>query len=193
MARAGERPSSRDHQTPVYMALASDQSYPHEGYIDFVDNQVDASTGTIRARAVFDNSNDVFIPGLFARLKLMGSATYDGILIDSKAIGTDLNNKFVLVLDQDNVVQYRSVIVGETVTGLRIVKKGLQAGDQIVVNGLQRVRPGTPVTPEIVDMASAEVRKQLSDLQERVKDTVSRHHSTVAESSASSKADSKEG
>lgn len=193
LARAGQRPSSRDHQTPVYMALANDQSYPHEGYIDFVDNQVDASTGTIRARAVFDNSNDVFIPGLFARLKLMGSATYDGILIDSKAIGTDLNNKFVLVLDQDNVVQYRSVIVGETVAGLRIVKKGLQAGDQIVVNGLQRVRPGTPVTPEIVDMASAEVRKQLSDLQERVKDAVSRHHSTVAESSVSSKADSKEG
>jgi len=169
LAREGSRPSSRQTPTPVYMALANDTDYPHEGYIDFVDNQVDPNTGTIRGRAVFDNREGLFIPGLFARIQLVGSATYHGILIDNKAIGTDLNNKFVLVIDDDNTVQYRPVVLGEKLAGLRIVKSGLEATDKIVVNGLQRVRPGAKVNPELVDMASAKTLAKIEAMQARIK------------------------
>jgi multidrug efflux system membrane fusion protein len=136
------------------MGLATDKDYPHQGYIDFVDNQINPTSGTIRGRAVFDNTDGDFIPGLFARIKLVGSASYEGILVDDKAIATDLNNKFVMVVNSDNVVEYRAVELGEKLNGLRIVKSGLSEDDQIVVNGLQRVRPGASVTPIEVDMAS---------------------------------------
>jgi multidrug efflux system membrane fusion protein len=104
------------------------------------------------------------IPGLFARIKLVGSASYDGILIDDKAVGTDLNNKFVLVVDDKQQLQYRAVQLGEKVGGLRIVTSGLKASETIVVNGLQRVRPTMQVTPNPVKMASAE---QLASLQQQ--------------------------
>jgi len=162
MANQGERPSSRDVRNPVVMGLANDIDYPHHGVIDFVDNTVNQQTGTIRGRAVFDNADGKLIPGLFARIKLVGSASYDGILIDDKAIGTDLNNKYVLVLDEQNTVQYRPVELGEKISGLRIIKSGLQHGEKIVVRGLQRVRPGTPVQPTQVDMADWQ---RLADLQ----------------------------
>ncbi len=155
-------------KSPVYMALVSDQDYPYEGYIDFIDNKVDPETGTIRSRAVFDNTDGLLIPGLFVRLKQIASAPYDAILIDDKAIGTDLNKKFVLVLDENNVVQYRPVVLGTKVSGLRIISSGLQAGEKIVVNGLQRVRPGTPVTPEVVEMANDSILQNLKSMQQRV-------------------------
>lgn len=168
LAKAGSRPSARESRNPVSMALANDLSFPHEGYIDFVDNQVDPQSGTIRGRAVFDNREGQFIPGLFARIRLIGSASYDGILIDDKAVGTDLNNKFVLVLDDNNAVQYRSVVLGEKLAGLRIIKSGLAPGDVIVVNGLQRVRPGTEVSPQQVSMTSDDTLQELHALQVRV-------------------------
>lgn len=152
LARQGERPSSRNTRNPVYMGLASDKAFPYHGVIDFVDNKVNESTGTIRGRAVFNNEEGTLIPGLFARIKLVGSASYQGILIDDKAIGTDLNNKFVLVLDEDNTVQYRAIKLGEKLNGLRIIKSGLNANEKIVVNGLQRVRPGAQVNAEMVEM-----------------------------------------
>lgn len=161
LAREGERPSSRDTRNPVYMGLASENDFPHQGVIDFVDNRVNESTGTIRGRAVFNNEDGLLIPGLFARIKLVGSASYEGILISDKAIGTDLSNKFVLVLDENDVVQYRAVELGERLGGLRIIKSGLNAGESIVVNGLQRVRPGTPVKVQRVDMAAQEVVARL--------------------------------
>jgi multidrug efflux system membrane fusion protein len=168
LAKAGTRPSSRDVRNPVYLSLANESDFPHEGYIDFVDNQVNPATGTIRGRAVFDNPDGQFIPGLFARIRLIGSASYDGILIDDKAIGTDLSNKFVLVLDENNVAQYRAVTLGEKLNGLRIIKSGLAATETIVVNGLQRVRPGSAVTPETVEMANQASLDKLSALQQRV-------------------------
>ncbi len=174
LAKEGARPSSRDVKNPVYMALANESNYPHEGYIDFVDNQVNPSTGTIRGRAVFQNNEGAFIPGLFARIKLVGSATYEGILIDDKAIGTDLNSKFVLVLDENNTVQYRPITLGEKLNGMRIVKSGLNAEDKIVVKGLQRVRPGTPVSPEFVPMVEQKTLDELHALQERIDDSLSR-------------------
>jgi len=168
LAKEGTRPSSRDVKNPVFMALANESDYPHEGFIDFIDNQVNPATGTIRARAVFSNEDGAFVPGLFARIKLVGSSSYEGILIDDKAIGTDLNNKFVLVLDENNTVQYRQVTMGEKLNGLRIIKSGLNAEDQIVVKGLQRVRPGTPVAPEFVDMVDKDTLTELHALQQRV-------------------------
>lgn len=148
--------------TPVSMALINEDDFPHQGTIDFIDNQVNPDTGTIRMRAVFDNQQGQLLPGLFSRVRLVGSETYDGVLIDDVAIGTDLNNKFVLVLDENNTVQYRAVKTGERIYGLRIIKSGLQKGDKIVVRGLQRVRPGTPVNPEIIDMAPRAIIDKLN-------------------------------
>ncbi|HCC79797.1 MAG TPA: efflux transporter periplasmic adaptor subunit, partial [Methylophaga sp.] len=113
-------------------------------------------TGSIRIRASFPNTDDRLLPGLFARIKLVGSDSYKGILIDEKAIGTDLNNKFVLVVNADNQLEYRAVKLGEKVNGLRIVREGLSANDKIVVNGLQRVMPNIQIEPKLVDMATKE-------------------------------------
>ncbi|MFN3017397.1 efflux RND transporter periplasmic adaptor subunit [Vibrio coralliilyticus] len=157
-------PENGKAENVVQMALANDTGYPHVGYIDFVDNAIDETTGTIRVRAVFDNEKQNLLPGMFAKLRIAGSASYQGVLIDNKAIGTDLNNKYVLVLGDDNVVQYRAISLGEGVNGLRIIASGLNAGDKIVVNGLQRVRANMPVTPNEVSMVDentlASIRQQ---------------------------------
>ncbi len=106
--------------------------------MDFMDNQLDPRTGTIHGRAVFDNADGRFTPGLYARLRLVGSGTYEGTLIQDAAVGTDLGKKFVLVVDGQSKTAYRNVDLGPRLEGLRIVRKGLEAGDRIVVNGLQR-------------------------------------------------------
>ncbi|HSE12734.1 MAG TPA: efflux RND transporter periplasmic adaptor subunit [Rudaea sp.] len=138
--------------SPVYMGLADEQDYPHEGTLDFVDNQVDPNSGTIHARAVFANKDGRFTPGLFARIKLVSGEARDTVLIDERAVGTDLGKKFVLALKKDNTLEYRPVTLGANIDGLRIVNQGLAAGDVIVVNGLQHVRPGAAVTPARVTM-----------------------------------------
>ncbi|WP_434764042.1 efflux RND transporter periplasmic adaptor subunit [Vibrio fortis] len=148
----------------VQMSLANDTDFPHIGYIDFVDNAIDEATGTIQVRAVFDNADKKFLPGMFAKMRIAGSDSYQGVLIDNKAIGTDLNNKYVLVLGVDNIVQYRAISLGEGLNGLRIVLDGLKGDEKIVVNGLQRVRANMPVTPDEVAMADentlANIRQQ---------------------------------
>ncbi|MGC3833877.1 efflux RND transporter periplasmic adaptor subunit [Moritella viscosa] len=149
-----KRNDQRSDGNPVFMALANESDFPHTGVIDFVDNAINHNTGTIRVRARFANNSNDLLPGLFTRLRIAGSATYTGILIDDKAIGTDLNNKFVLVVDADNKLQYRGVSLGEKVQGLRIIKQGLSAEDKIVVNGLQKVRPNMVVEPNMVEMAT---------------------------------------
>lgn len=138
---------------PVYLGLTNEEGNPHLGAMDFVDNQVNPKTGTIRGRAVFDNKTGEFTPGLYVRVKLVGSANYTASLVDDAAIGTDLGKKFVLVLDADNKVTYRAVELGPKLNGLRIVRSGLNKGEKIVVNGLQRVRSGMPVDPALVPMA----------------------------------------
>lgn len=157
LSEDGKRADTRDATAnPVYMALADDSDYQHMGNIDFVDNSVNQQTGTIRIRATFANSDNSLLPGLFARIKLVGSDSYQGILIDEKAIGTDLNNKFVLLVNAENQLEYRAVKLGEKVNGLRIVREGLSANDKIVVNGLQRVMPNIQIAPKLVDMATKE-------------------------------------
>ncbi|AIG01160.1 multidrug efflux RND transporter, membrane fusion protein MexE [Pseudomonas fluorescens] len=150
LARQGRRGAT----TPVYLGLSNEDGNPHLGQMNFVDNQVNPATGTIRGRAVFDNSDGRFTPGLYARLKLVGSGTYSAVLISDEAVGTDLGKKFVLVMDGDNKTVYRAVELGPKIEGLRIVRSGLSKDDTIIVKGLQRVRPGSPVVPETIPMAS---------------------------------------
>ena len=160
--------SSAVSDQPVAMRLANESDYNHWGQIDFIDNQVNASTGTLRVRAVFNNEEGRLIPGLFAHLKLAGDTDEQGILIKEKAIGTDLNNKFVLVVNDDSKVEYRAVKLGDKVGSMRIITSGLNANDTIVVDGLQRVRPGAQVTPNEVPMGDEDALANLSSWQSRV-------------------------
>jgi RND family efflux transporter MFP subunit len=157
MARAGERPSSRDAPNPVHIGLANEDGFPHVGAMDFVDNQLNPQTGTIRARAILDNKEGLFTPGLFARVQLLGSSEYTAILIDDSAVNTDQNQKYVFVLGANNQVEYRRVQLGRIIDGLRIVREGLKAGETIIVSGAQRVHPGITVTPQKVAMSNGDV------------------------------------
>lgn len=152
LARRGERQSSRDVRNPVQVGLADEVGFPHVGYVDFVDNQLDRRTGTIRARAVLDNKEGLFTPGMFARVQLLGTGEHDSVLIEDRAIGTDQSHRFVLALGADNTLEYRAVELGPVIDGLRVVRKGLKPGDVIVVSGLQRVHPGMQVKPKPVTM-----------------------------------------
>jgi multidrug efflux system membrane fusion protein len=136
----------------VYVGLINEQGYPHRARLDFVDNQIDPSHGTIRARAVLDNADGAFTPGLFARMKLVSAKRFHAALVDDRAIGTDLGRKFVFVVDNQNVVSYRPVETGRSLEGLRVIKSGLESGDVVIVNGLQRVRPGVTVAATQVAM-----------------------------------------
>jgi len=144
--------SAQEAQDSVYMGLIDEDGYPHTGRLDFVDNQVDPQSGTIRGRAVFDNKDGRFTPGLFARIKLVSGNVRDTILIDERAVGTDLGKKFVLALKGDDTLEYRPITLGAAVDGLRVVSSGLAANDVVVVNGLQHVKPGIAVKPTTAAM-----------------------------------------
>jgi RND family efflux transporter MFP subunit len=156
IARSAESPSSNDSSSPVHVGLANEEGFPHAGTLDFVDNQLNPQTGTIRARAVLQNKEGQFTPGLFARVQLLGSGEYSAILIDDRAVNTDQSQKYVFVLGANNQIEYRKVTLGRVIDGLRVVRQGLKAGDVIVVNGAQRVHPGVTVTPQRVAMGANE-------------------------------------
>jgi len=152
MARQGQQ----RHALPVEIALVGEQGFPHQGKIDFLDNQLTASTGTIRMRALLDNQQRQFTPGLFARVRLPGSAQFEAVLIDDKAVLTDQDRKYVYVVDAGGKAQRRDIQPGAIVDGLRIVKSGLQSGDKVIIAGLQKVfMPGMPVTAQQVAMRAA--------------------------------------
>jgi len=138
---------------PVFLGLADEDGHPHEGRIQSVDNRLDPKSGTIRVRAVFDNADGRLLPGLYAKVRFGGGVPHAAVLINDRAIGTDQGKKFVLVLDRASKLVYREVELGPTFEGLRVIRKGLNPGETIVVNGLQRVRPGDAVVPKPVDMA----------------------------------------
>ena len=138
---------------PVFVGLANEDDYPHKGKIHSVDNRLDTRSGTIRVRAVFDNADGRLLPGLYAKVKLGGGTPHPAVLINDRAIGTDQGKKFVLVVDKANKLVYREVNLGPSFEGLRVIRKGLQPGENIVVNGLMRVRPGDTVAPKPVAMA----------------------------------------
>ncbi|MGI2170983.1 efflux RND transporter periplasmic adaptor subunit [Shewanella sp. MF05960] len=150
-----KRQDPRSGNNTVLMALANETEFTYQGVIDFVDNSVNQQTGTIRVRATFANPDNMLMPGLFARISIAGSASYQGILIDDKAIFTDLSNKYVLVVNDENTLEYRSITLGEKIHGLRIVTKGLQPDEKIVVNSLQKVRPSVTITPKLTEMAES--------------------------------------
>ncbi len=149
-ARAGTR---ADDGNAVRIGLADETGHPHAGIVDFIDNQVDPATGTVRARAVLPNPDRVFTPGMFARVQLEGAAAAPAILIDDKAVITDQDRKYVYVVGEDNTAQRRDVVLGRMVEDLRVVQSGLAAGDRVIVNGVQKVfMPGMPVAPKAVTM-----------------------------------------
>ncbi|MDX3905490.1 MAG: efflux RND transporter periplasmic adaptor subunit [Pigmentiphaga sp.] len=140
---------------PVHLGLADEEGYPRQGELSFIDNRLDVASGTIRVRAVFDNPDGQLIPGLYARVQLGTGKPREALLVDERAVGTDQDKRFVLVLDGANRTAYREVRLGATTGGLRVVESGLKAGERIVVNGLQRVRPGEPVEARPVPMAGS--------------------------------------
>lgn len=150
--RSGTPAGGTAARRSVYMGLADETGYPHAGSIDFVDNRLDPVAGTIRARAVFPNHDHRLTPGLFARIKVVGSRTYDATLIRDEAVGTDQDRKFVFVLKPDGTVDYRPITLGPLTDGLRVVKGGLSPGERVVINGLQRVRPGMKVNATLAAM-----------------------------------------
>lgn len=154
LARSGERPLSRDAKNPVLMAVGNETEFKHQGYMDFVDNRVNTATGTLTGRAVFPNPDRFLTPGMFVRVRLIGTGKYKGALINDRAIATDQDRRYVLVVGEGDKVEYRAVRTGPIVDGLRVVRDGVKPGERIIVNGLQRVRPGMVVKPKIVPMES---------------------------------------
>jgi multidrug efflux system membrane fusion protein len=154
----GELPSGASaraqlERIPVQMTTAGTTGTPFIGHLQLVDNQVDAKSGTVRARAVFDNADGRLMPGQFARLRMGQVKNEPALLVSERAVGTDQNKKYVMVVGSDNKASYREVTLGANVEGLRIVTSGLKAQERIVVNGLQRIRPGALVEPQTVPMA----------------------------------------
>ena len=152
LARKGERANS---DNPVRVGLASETGFPHSGMMNFVNNQVDAATGTINVRATVPNPDGVFVPGLYARVQLEGRAEYMAMLIDDKAIMTDQDRKYVYVLGPEDKARRKDVVLGSVHDGLRVVQSGLDANDKVIVAGLQKIfAPDTKVKPNFVTMGA---------------------------------------
>ncbi|MBC3635017.1 efflux RND transporter periplasmic adaptor subunit [Klebsiella michiganensis] len=156
LARSGQGASSNHLALPVEIGLVGEEGYPHQGKVDFLDNQLTPSTGTIRMRALLDNAQRQFTPGLFARVRLPGSAEFNATLIDDKAVLTDQDRKYVYVVDKEGKAQRRDITPGRLADGLRIVQQGLKPGDRVIVDGLQKVfMPGMPVNAKTVAMSAS--------------------------------------
>jgi multidrug efflux system membrane fusion protein len=148
LVREKKLPTGENGKIPVQLQLGNEEGFSHEGHIESFDNRLDAGTGSILLRAVFPNNDGLIVPGLFARLRVPISENYAAILINESSVGTDQALKFVLTLSESNTVEYRQVKLGPSIEGMRVVRSGLKPGEEIVVNGLARVRPGMPVVAE---------------------------------------------
>jgi RND family efflux transporter MFP subunit len=149
LSREGKRESSRDVKNPVYLQLINETGFPHLGHMDFVDNQIDPNTGTIRGRAIFRNEDQSLTPGLFAEVRLPGSGKYEAVLIPDAAIGADQSERFVYLIDDQNTVVRKPVELGPTKQGLRIIRSGLDGTERVITRGLQRVAAGSKVDPKV--------------------------------------------
>jgi membrane fusion protein, multidrug efflux system len=147
-ASRGSGESSRGAGTPVKVKLLNESDFAHDGEVDFVDNAISASSGTIRGRAVFANPTGLFTPGMFGRIQVPGSAPYEALLVPDVAIGTEQARKFVYVVDAENKARQKYLQLGQLTDGLRVVKTGLAADDRVIVSGLTLIRPGVPVVPQ---------------------------------------------
>jgi len=148
LANGGKDMKSRDGSAPVSLKLIDERDFVHQGHMDFVDNVIDRSSGTIRGRAVFANPNHIFTPGMFGRIRVPGSPSYTALLVPDAAIGTEQARKFVLVVDGNDIVRQKYVTLGELNGDLRVIKSGIAADDRVIVNGLMRARVGQKVRPE---------------------------------------------
>ena len=144
--------ASKTGRIPVKMGTATSDGLPYEGHMQLIDNQVDPRSGTVRVRAVFDNGDGHLLPGQFVRLAMGQPKTSRALTINERAVGTDQNKKYVMVVNKENKAEYREISLGASIAGQRLVTAGLKPGEQIVVKGLQRVRPGATVAPEVVAM-----------------------------------------
>jgi RND family efflux transporter MFP subunit len=149
LSKAGANAESWVASTPVLLRLIDETEFVHRGRMDFVDNVIDRASGTIRGRAVFDNSKGLFTPGMFARVQVAGSEPYEALLVPDTAIGTEQARKYVLVADAEDKAVQKYVTLGELVGTLRVIKSGLAAEDRVIVNGMVRARPGAKVKPEV--------------------------------------------
>jgi len=140
----------------IEVALADEDGFRHEGTLQYLDNRLDPSTGTINGRAILRNPDGRLTPGLFVRLRLPGAVTHKGVVVEDRAVGTDLDRRYVLVVGTDKKVESRTVVLGPLVAGLRVVRTGLEPGELVVINGLQRVRPGMPVEATVAAMEAPE-------------------------------------
>jgi len=159
-ASSGREVTGRGGSVIVSLKLIDEADFVHRGYMDFVDNVIDKASGTIRGRAVFSNTEEMFTPGMFARVRVPGSPAYPALLIPDAAIASEQARKYVLVIDDENTAQQRYVTSGQLVGNLRVIKDGLKPDDRIVVIGLMRARPGAKVTPE--DQAQADAKTSIT-------------------------------
>ena len=148
--------SAQDASVPIYIGLADEDGYAHVGVVNFMDNRVDPSTGTLRLRAVLRNADGLLNPGLFVRCRLPIGSPHRSLLVAEQALGSDQGQKFLYVVNDKNEIGYRAVKTGRLYDGMRVIESGIAKDDKVVVNGLQRVRPGTSVDPEIDRDAFAE-------------------------------------
>jgi RND family efflux transporter MFP subunit len=148
LSQARKIETNRNGRTPIELQLADEKGFPHQGCIESFDNRLDAGTGSILLRAVFPNDDGRIVPGLFARIRVPLSERHPALLVSERAIGTDQAQKYVLTLTSSNTVAYQAVTLGPAIDGQRIVRSGLSAGEKIIVNGMERIRPGMPVTPQ---------------------------------------------
>jgi RND family efflux transporter MFP subunit len=151
----GKRPSSRENPNPIQVTLTGETKPSHDGKVDFLDNRLDVSTGTLRGRAVVPNKNFSILPGQFGRVRLIGSAPYEALLLPDAAIATDQSRKIVFVVRDDDTVEAKPVILGPLDDGLRVVREGLKPEDRVIVEGLQRARVGAKVSPHVAKPAPA--------------------------------------
>lgn len=148
LSREGKRVSARDFKIPCEMGLGNETGFPHKGMIDFVDNRLDPTTGTLRARGVFTNSKRELTPGLFGRVRIPGSGKYQALLLPERAFGSDQTVRFAYVINAENKVEFRPVVLGPVIDGMRVVREGIKAGEKVIVEGHMRVRPGAVVDPK---------------------------------------------
>ena len=152
----GKRPSSRDTPNPIQVTLTGETKPSREGTMNFLDNRLDVSTGTLRSRAVVPNKDLSILPGQFGRVRLIGSAPYDALLLPDAAIATDQSRKIVFVVKDDNTVEAKPVVLGPLDEGLRVIREGLKPEDRVIVDGLQRARVGAKVTPHLAQATAGE-------------------------------------
>jgi RND family efflux transporter MFP subunit len=152
LIREGKIKSARDVDLPCWLGLANEEGFPYKGVLNFVDNQINPKTGTLRLRGVFPNKDETLAPGYFARVRILIGPPHTALLVSDRAIDTDQGNKVVYVVDKDNKVESRTVRLGGVHDGLRAVDDGLKSGERVIVTGLQLVRPGAAVDPKLVEM-----------------------------------------